>query len=75
MAVTAWVDSPASTLKGFGIPDSAILRHQGGTWIFVKRGKDGFVRKPVTLGFPLSGNRDWFIHTEPEGLNPGELPD
>lgn len=72
MAVTAWVDSPASTLKGFGIPDSAILRHQGGTWIFVKRGKDGFVRKPVTLGFPLSGNRDWFIHTEPEGLNPGE---
>ncbi len=72
MAVTAWVDSPASALKGFSIPYSAVLHHQGSTWVFVKNGDDGFVRKPVTLGFPLTENQEWFIHEQPEGPSAGE---
>ena len=61
MAVTAWLALSAEAQHGFAVPRSAVLRHDGRTWVFIQEEEEKFVRKPVTLVAPLDGEKGWFI--------------
>lgn len=65
MAVTAWLSLPGPPRPGFAIPRSAILRHDGRTWIYLQEKVENeeikFTRQPVTLDTPLEKERGWFI--------------
>jgi len=61
MAVTAWLALSTETRHGFAVPRSAVLRHDGRTWVFIQEEEERFVRKPVTLVAPLDGEKGWFV--------------
>ena len=61
MALSAWLKLPGEPRAGFMIPRAAVLRHDGRTWIYVRKDEEKFVRKPVTLDTPLDADQGWFI--------------
>lgn len=61
MALTAWLNLPGKPRAGFAVPRSAVLRHDGRTWVYVQEEAEKYVRKPVTLDSPLDAERGWFI--------------
>ena len=61
MALTAWMELPEEPRAGFAIPRSAVLRHDGRTWVYAREEAGQYVRKPVTLDAPLDGDRGWFV--------------
>lgn len=61
MAVTAWLALSGEPQHGFAVPRSAVLRHDGRTWVFIQEEQEKFVRKPVTLIAPLDGEKGWFV--------------
>ena len=67
MALTAWLELPEKPRPGFAIPRSAVLRHDGRTWIYVQEAEEKFVRKPITLDTPLDAEHGWFV-TENGGV-------
>ncbi len=67
MALTAWMELPEKPRSGYAIPRSAVLRHDGRTWVYVQEEEEKYVRKPITLDAPLDGDQGWFI-TEDGGL-------
>ncbi len=71
MALTAWLELPGSPRPGLAIPRSAILRHDGRTWIYLQEAEEKheikYHRRPVTLDTPLDGDQGWFI-TAGDGL-------
>ncbi len=73
MALTAWLELPQPARAGFAVPRSAILRHDGRTWVYVQEEEEKFVRKPVVLDTPLLGERGWFVTAEGGGIAAGDL--
>ncbi|MDB6153164.1 MAG: hypothetical protein JWL90_1617 [Chthoniobacteraceae bacterium] len=73
MALTAWLELAEEPHPGFAIPRSAILRHDGRTWVYVQEEEEKFVRKPVTLGSPLEGEKGWFVAEKGGGIKPDDL--
>jgi hypothetical protein len=73
MALTAWLELPQPPRAGFAIPRSAILRHDGRTWVYVQEEEEKFVRKAVTLDTPLPGERGWFVAAEGGGIKADDL--
>ncbi len=73
MALTAWLDLPEAPQPGFAIPRSAILRHDGRTWVYVQEEEEKFVRQPVTLVAPLDDDKGWFAPAEGGGVSAGDL--
>jgi membrane fusion protein, multidrug efflux system len=67
MALTAWMELPEKPRPGYAIPRSAVLRHDGRTWVFVQEEAEKYVRTAITLDAPLQGDQGWFI-TENAGL-------
>ena len=61
MAVTAWLALASEPRRGFAVPRSAVLRHDGRTWVFIQEEQEKFVRKPVALVAPLDGGKGWFV--------------
>ena len=72
MALTAWLELANPPQKGFALPRSSVLRHDGATWIFVQEEEERFVRKPVTLVAPLDGEKGWFV-AEGTGIKADDL--
>ena len=72
MALTAWMELPEKPRAGFSIPRSAILRHDGRTWVYAQEEEEKYVRKPVTLDTPLDADQGWFI-TESGGLTADDV--
>lgn len=64
MALTAWLELPEKPRPGYAIPRSAVLRHDGRTWVYVQEEAEKYVRKPITLDAPLDGERGWFVTAE-----------
>ncbi len=64
MSLTAWLELNEKPRAGFELPRSAILRHDGRTWVFVQEEEEKFVRKPVTLDTPLGEDKGWFVATD-----------
>jgi len=71
MALTAWLELPEPPRPGFLVPRSAVLRHDGRTWVFVQAEEDKFVRKPIVLDSPLE--KGWFIGAENGGLEADDV--
>ncbi len=61
MALTAWLELPVPPRPGFTVPRSAVLRHDGRTWVYVQEEAEKYVRTPVTLDAPLPGDAGWFV--------------
>jgi hypothetical protein len=72
MALTAWLELPQKPRAGFAIPRSAVLRHDGRTWVYVQEDEEKFVRKSVTLDTPLDGDKGWFV-AEGGGIKADDL--
>jgi hypothetical protein len=66
MALTAWLELEDKTREGFLVPRSAILRHDGRTWIFVQEEEGKFARKPIMLDSPME--EGWFVEAESGGV-------
>ena len=61
MAVAAWLALAEQPRQGFAVPRSAILRHDGRTWVFIQAEEERFVRKAVALIAPLEDAKGWFV--------------
>ena len=59
-AATAWLTLDQPPINGFALPRSAILRHDGRTWIYLQESTQ-FLRVPITLLSPLEDEKGWFI--------------
>lgn len=51
-AVTAAMVLPGPVRKGVVLPSTAVVRHQGLAWVYVREGANQFVRRAVTLDQP-----------------------
>jgi len=52
MALAALLSLPGKEMNGVLIPRSAVVRHEGKTWIFVRHGAESFKRREVVLDNP-----------------------
>ena len=68
MALTAWLGLAQKTRAGFSVPRSAVLRHDGRTWVFIQEESEKFVRKPIVLDTPLDAEKGWFVAAEGGGI-------
>jgi membrane fusion protein, multidrug efflux system len=67
-ALDGWITVPAEPRIGVVVPESAILRHQGASMVYVETDDGVFSRRAVRLEQPTSGG--WFVA---EGLAPGNV--
>ncbi len=59
-AVTGWLKTPGAPLTGVVIPRDAIVRTQGGGWVYVlNAGGEGYTRIRITLDRPTETG--WFV--------------
>jgi hypothetical protein len=58
-AVTAVLELGGTPIQGVLVPESAVVRHEASTWIYVQRDPITFVRTPVSLASPVPGG--WLI--------------
>jgi len=58
-AVLAWLVIPGQSQSGVVVPRTAILRHEGRTFVYLQTAEDTFERKAVTLGRPAGDG--WFV--------------
>jgi hypothetical protein len=72
MAVTAWLELAGEPRAGFAVPRSALLRHDGRSWVFMQEEEEKFVRKAVALEAPLDAEQGWFVAAGGE-LKEGDL--
>lgn len=72
MALSAWMELPEKPRPGYALPRSAVLRHDGRTWVYSQEEEEKYVRKPITLDAPLDGEQGWFI-TEGGGLTADDV--
>lgn len=68
MNVTAWIRNKENGQTGVIIPKSAVFRSMGENYVFIKTGKDRFVRREIGTGSPTQNG--YFIQNT---INPGEL--
>ncbi len=73
MALSAWLLLPGKPRAGFAVPRSAILRHDGRTWVYVQEEAEKFVRKPVKLDTPLEAGKGWFVAEAGGGIKAEDL--
>jgi hypothetical protein len=73
MALTAWLQLPNPPRAGFAVPRSAVIRHDGRTWVYVQEEEEKFVRKPVLLDTPLDGEKGWFVDEKLGGISADDL--
>jgi hypothetical protein len=66
MALTAWLELEGNAREGFLVSRSAILRHDGRTWIFVQEEEGKFERKAITLDSPRE--EGWFVEAKEGGV-------
>lgn len=72
MALTAWLELAQPARTGFILPRSAVLRHDGRTWVYVQEEEERYVRKPVKLDTLLPGDKGWFVNAD-GGLKADDL--
>lgn len=52
-AVTAWIERGGDAVEGLVVPRSAVVRHAGKAWIYVRKDPETFVRTELRLDRPL----------------------
>ena len=48
-AVTAWIEADVPASEGVVVPRSAVVRHAGKAWVYLKSGDEGFARQEIVL--------------------------
>jgi hypothetical protein len=66
-AVTAYLEMAGEEQHGVVIPRNAIVRHAGGTWVYVEAGDNEFTRRAAELTRPVQDG--WFVAS---GFEPKE---
>jgi hypothetical protein len=66
-AVVGWLQIGGDPQNGVLVPRPAVLRHEGGAFVYVQTGDDTFQRKQIELEWPLDNG--YFVH---EGLQANE---
>jgi hypothetical protein len=66
-AVTGFLQVAGEPVKGFLVPRSAVLRYEGGAWIYVESDGTNFIRRAIAPQHPLENG--WFI---PGGVTAGD---
>jgi hypothetical protein len=66
-ALAGWLGPSAAPKRGVDVPAAALIRHAGGSWVYVETDGETFVRRAVRLTYPTDGG--WFVT---EGLAAGE---
>ncbi len=66
-AVTAYIQVPGKPAKGVVVPEAAIVRTVGKTWVYRQIADDKFTRAEVTLDRTTS--RGWLV---PQGVSAGD---
>jgi biotin carboxyl carrier protein len=57
--VIALAPDPSRAAHGLFVPADAVVQWQGLTWIYVKHGRDAFVRRPLDTSHPVTGG--WIV--------------
>jgi hypothetical protein len=58
-ALVAFLQAPGGPLTGAIVPRSAVIRHNGKTWVYVQTARDKFIRREILLDYPLA--QGWFV--------------
>jgi GNAT superfamily N-acetyltransferase len=66
-SLVAFLEFPGPVLTGILVPREALVRFEGGAWVYVQTGEETFRRSLVTLDVPLENG--WFIQGT---LKPGD---
>jgi hypothetical protein len=64
-AVTAWLEMPGGAQAGVIVPRAAVLRHEGGLFVYLQTSDDTFQRKQIEI--VRSVDHGWFVKA---GLQP-----
>jgi hypothetical protein len=64
-AVAAWLTIPGEPERGVTVPRAALVRREGGVFVYLQTTEERFERREVRLVHPIAGG--WFVRT---GLNP-----
>jgi hypothetical protein len=52
-AVTAWIERGGDSVSGLVVPRSAVVRHAGKSWIYVRKDEETFAREELATDRPL----------------------
>jgi multidrug efflux pump subunit AcrA (membrane-fusion protein) len=66
-SVVGWLNVPGENEDGLIVPASALVRHEGATFIFTAKGDDLFSRTEIELERPM--DQGWLVKGE---VKPGE---
>ncbi len=66
MNVTVLLPSGPAT-RGYVIPLSAVIWHQGSAWVYIRKGEERFIRREVPVSSP--SGKGYFVT---EGFSPGD---
>jgi len=66
-ALTGFIALPGDPQSGALLPEGAVVRHNGFTWVYLQTGDQTFERRQVNLDTPVSNG--WFIRSQ---LKPGD---
>ena len=66
-ALTGWLKLPGEAQAGVIVPREALLRHEGGVFVYAQTGDLTFERKEIELDRPLAAG--WFVR---EGFKAGD---
>jgi hypothetical protein len=66
-AVTGYLQLPGEPLPGVLVPDEAVVRWAGSSWIYAQTGETNFLRREIATDQPLGGG--WFVTN---GVAPNE---
>ncbi len=67
MNITAWIPQPQDSLTGVIIPASAVVRHLGQMYVYLKTGEEQFNRRKISR--TLNAKEGYFVEN---GIEPGE---
>jgi hypothetical protein len=65
LSVTAYLESPGASRRGVIVPQAAVVRQSGQTWVYVQIAEGQFARREVALEEPVA--EGWFTRSLPAG--------
>jgi len=67
MAVGGYLELRREPMRGFTVPDAAVVRQGGSGWVYVQTGSETFTRRKILLDRPREDG--WFVT---EGVTAGD---
>jgi len=58
-AIMGFLKLPGEAVKGVTVPESAVIRHENKTWVYVQKDAANFIRQEIVLNQPSGSG--WFV--------------